>query len=146
MTDAPKEAPKDELAEMRKEMRALRAERDTFKDAYFHTEATLSGSTLYKGKDERWPDKRPILAVKLAKELMGKANRPAWIKPAIPVPPVRDYYLELVEWLGAGHCRTVRKGPDHLWHIRDEARSIEISGQNLNLLLKSQDWDKFRIR
>lgn len=131
---------------LQQKMKALKKEVNELQWAYSLTEGILSGKPGFSGVNERWGDGSPILAAKLAKELMGKSRRPTWITPAVEPPPKRDYYLELVEWLGSGFYRAVKKGPDHLWHIRDEARSAELSGENLNLILHSQNWDIFRSR
>jgi hypothetical protein len=114
--------------------------------AYSVTEGILMGNPAFDGVNERLSGNRPILAAKLAKELMGKTRRPAWINPPKNVPevPKRDFYLELVDWLNAGSYRVVKHMPDKQWLIRDEARNRQMLGANLNLMLHSTAWDSFR--
>ena len=134
---------KSDIEALKRELEVTRKERDDWQWAYQLTEGILKADRKWHGVNERFSNQSPIVAAKLAKELMGR-KRSAHVNPAVPQVVVPDYYRDLIEWLGRGMYRIVACRDKSNWKARDEAMRRELTALSIDDLLKSEAWEKFR--
>lgn len=136
------EKPPDDIEDLKRHLVEAWRERDDWKWAYQLTEGILKSDRKWHGVNERFKDQTPIVAAKLAKELMGmKQARPE--NRSVPPLVIPDYYRDLIDWLKEKPQRTVH-WDGRTWKIRDQALSRETNTASIDDLLRSEAWVKFR--
>lgn len=133
--------------ELRAELKQKTIEASDWQWAYNITEGILRGDPRWYGIPEKFRDGRPILAARLARQLMErcmsagvieKTSYRGWMFKVGEADPAR----KLIDWLKLKPWRTLR-WDGRLWTIRDEAMSREITTENLDGTLRSEAWVKF---
>lgn len=146
---------KDYIEDLKKQLNEALLKLADYEWAYNLTEGILRADRKWYGVNERWslrknldfPSGEPILAAKLAKELMVKRvpvpPKTAELHPP-PVVNVPDYHKELIDWIKAGSYRIVQYCPDKMWKIEDAAMSRKITFNSFDDFIRSEAWTKFK--